>query len=249
MHKIDQLKSSHHSSKHMSELDLYVEMSSYLLILLLKKVGHLQMELLKKYFFIAPENLCPEAKNKLGNISLNNMTVQRRIQQLNEDFEIKSAPSDFEHLAIDESTDGISVVELLVFVHGIDKFFCLFPMKLQTIGSELLSSLLLLYDTASLNMNNYVSIITDGANSMTGVKIGIITLLKEHLAQCGVKLLQFHCIIHQKSLCGKELGFGNFRQCVSEAINFILINVITHREVKEFLKEFDDPLSDILYST
>ena len=57
---------------------------------------------------------------------------------------------------------------------------------------------------------------------MTGMKIRMITLLKECLAQCDVKVLQFHCIIHQENLCSKELRFANLMQCVSEAVNFYL---------------------------
>ncbi|GFX32265.1 hypothetical protein TNCV_1324661 [Trichonephila clavipes] len=57
-----------------------------------------------------------------------------------------------------------------------------------------------LCDAASLNMNTCVSITTDGAQSMIGMEIGTIMLLKEHLAHCGVELLQLHCIIHQENL-------------------------------------------------
>ncbi|GFT12065.1 hypothetical protein TNCV_726521 [Trichonephila clavipes] len=100
--------------------------------------------------------------------------------------------------------------QLVVLVCGINKkILCygkllgMFPMKGQTTGSELLSSLIHLCDAASLNINSCVSITTDGAKSMIGTKIGMVTLLKEHLAHCGVKLWQLHCIIHQENLCGR----------------------------------------------
>ncbi|GFW05665.1 transposable element Tcb1 transposase [Trichonephila clavipes] len=117
------------------------------------------------------------------------MTIQRRIQQLNEDIEnqVKSTVSNFVYcsLAVDEFTDRTSVSQLLVFVRRIDKKFCvteelgMFPMKLQTTGSELLSSLIHLCHAASLNMNNCVRITTDGAKLIIGTKIGMVTLLKE----------------------------------------------------------------------
>ncbi|GFY38462.1 hypothetical protein TNIN_291401 [Trichonephila inaurata madagascariensis] len=113
---------------------------------------------------------------------------------------------------VDESTDRTTVSQLLVFACGIDKIFCvteellgMFPMKGQTTDSELLSSLIRLCDVASLNMSNCVSITTDGAKSMIGTKIGMVTLLKECLAHCGVELLQLHCIVHQENLYGREL--------------------------------------------
>ncbi|GFW46715.1 hypothetical protein TNCV_2980711 [Trichonephila clavipes] len=79
----------------------------------------------------------------------------------------------------------------------------------QTTGSELLSSLIHLCNAGSLNMNNCVSITTDGAKSMIGTKIGMVKLLKECLSHCGVELLQTHSFTHQENLCGKELGFCN----------------------------------------
>ncbi|GFY45337.1 hypothetical protein TNIN_74801 [Trichonephila inaurata madagascariensis] len=80
------------------------------------------------------------------------------------------------------------------------------------------------------------------------MKIVMVTLLKERLARSG-ELLQLHCIIHQENLCGKESGFATLMQCVSEAINFIHSNAFKHRQFKEFLKDFDDMPSDILYYT
>ncbi|GFY47366.1 general transcription factor II-I repeat domain-containing protein 2A [Trichonephila inaurata madagascariensis] len=122
--------------------------------------------------------------------------------------------------AVDESTDRTSISQLLVFVRGIDINFCvtiellgMFPMKEQTTGIELLSSLILLCHAASLNMNNCVNITTDGAKSMIGTKIGMVTLLKE------------------------RLGLP------------IVGNALKHRHIKEFLKDFDDLPSDILYYT
>ena len=61
----------------------------------------------------------------------------------------------------------------------------MFPMKRQAIGSEFHFSLLHLCDTASLNMDKCVSITTDGTEPMTGMKIGMVTLSKECLTECG----------------------------------------------------------------
>ncbi|GFV59410.1 hypothetical protein TNCV_235661 [Trichonephila clavipes] len=128
------------------------------------------------------------------------MTIQKRIQQLNEDIrnKVKSATSNFVYfsLAVDEFTVQSSVSQLLVFVRGIDKKFCvteellgMFPMKRQTTDSELLSSLIYLCNAASLNMNDCVSITTDGAKSMICTQIAMVILLKERPAHCGVEQL------------------------------------------------------------
>ncbi|GFU86876.1 uncharacterized protein TNCV_11, partial [Trichonephila clavipes] len=142
--------------------------------------------------------------------------------------------------AVDESPDRTSVSQLLVFVHETDKKFCvmeellgMFPIKGQTTGSELLPSLIHLCDAASLNMNNCISITTDGAKSMIGTKMGMVMLLKERFAHCGVELLQLHALFI-KRICGKELGFATLMQCVSEAINFICCNALKHGNLKNF---------------
>ncbi|GFU91940.1 hypothetical protein TNCV_3765651 [Trichonephila clavipes] len=127
------------------------------------------------------------------------MSYKRR---LNEDIEnrVKLAASNFVYLslAVDESPDRTSVSQLLVFVHETDKKFCvmkellgMFPIKGQTTGSELLPSLIHLCNAASLNMYNCISITTDGAKSMIGTKMGMVMLLKERFAHCGVELLHY----------------------------------------------------------
>ena len=77
---------------------------------------------------IAIEKLCPEAESKFENTSLSRMAIQRRIQQLNEDIENQVKPTvlNFEYLSlvVDESTDRTSVAQLLAFVRGINKNFC-----------------------------------------------------------------------------------------------------------------------------
>ncbi|GFW63026.1 transposable element Tcb1 transposase [Trichonephila clavipes] len=77
-------------------------------------------DFVKKCCLIASEKLCPEAKRKFENTSLNRRTIQRRIQQLHEDIEnqVKSAASNFEYfsLAVDESTDRTSVSQLCACV-------------------------------------------------------------------------------------------------------------------------------------
>ncbi|GFV55912.1 hypothetical protein TNCV_1390281 [Trichonephila clavipes] len=116
---------------------------------------------------------------------------------------------------------------MLVFVRGIDKNVCvseehlrMFHMKGQTTGNKL-SSVLYLGDAVSLNMNNCISIATDGVKSRNSTKIRMVMLLKGRLVYCGVELVQHHCIIHQENLFGIELGFPTLMQCVSEATNFI----------------------------
>lgn len=247
--------------KQTSELDSCVEVS-LCVAQLIAKGGRpfTDGDFVKDCLLIASEKLCPEAKNKFQNLSLNRMTIQRRVQQLSEDLveQVKLAASRFEYfsLAADESTDITSTAQLLVFIRGVSKDFFvteellgMCPMKGQTTGQELLNSLLDLCNQAELDMRKCVSITTDGAKSMTGVNIGMITLLKQHLGERGSELFQYHCIIHQQNLCAKVLGFENLMKRVCEAINFIRGSALRHREFKEFLAEFEDLPNDVVYYT
>ncbi|GFY71929.1 hypothetical protein TNIN_477551 [Trichonephila inaurata madagascariensis] len=144
------------------------------------------------FFFMQKGNL-KKYKLKHNDYSKKNSTGHR-----------KSTASNLVYfsLAVDESTDQTSVSQLcvLVFVCVIDKKNCvmeellgMFPMMGQTTGNEFFSSLIHLCNAASLNMNNCVSITTDGAKSMIGTKTGMVMLLKERLSHCGVELSQLHC--------------------------------------------------------
>lgn len=73
-------------------------------------------------------------------------------------------------------------------------------MKGQTTGKELLHSLLDLSNRGALFMNKCVSITTDGARSMTGVNIGMISLLKQHLGERKTELLNI-TVLYTNKIC------------------------------------------------
>lgn len=51
------------------------------------------------------------------------------------------------------------------------------------------------------------SVTTDGAENMTSLDEGFIGQLYKYLVKKNIpKPLQFHCVIHQQSLCGKFLS-------------------------------------------
>lgn len=90
---------------------------------------------------------------------------------------------------------------------------------------------------------------TDGAPSMIGSKIGMVTLLSEHMKEKGIQtdLIKYHCIIHQQNLIGKSLGFDHVMKKVVKAVNFIRSRGLNHRQFKEFLDEIECEYGDVLY--
>lgn len=63
-----------------------------------------------------------------------------------------------------------------------------------------------------LNLSWYKlrNVTTDGARNMVGSKTGVVARIKESILKVYAEpLMQFHCIIHQQTLCSKILRFEN----------------------------------------
>lgn len=254
---LDQQKSVF--TKASSTVDTCVEVS-YEIASLIAKSGRpfTDGDFAKKCIMLASEKVCPEASSKLKNISLNRMTVQRRIESLSEDIheQMQSAAANFRYfsLAIDESTDVSSTAQLLLFVRGISEDFQvteelvgLGSLKGNTTGSEILKSVKELCNSSNLDLDKLVSITTDGAPSMIGVRNGMVSLLKEHLGERDKELINYHCIIHQEQLCAKEIGFDRLMRIVTDAINFIRSKGLNHRQFKDLLQNTDSEHNDLVY--
>jgi len=63
------------------------------------------------------------------------------------------------------------------------------------------------------------------------------------------ELTAYHCIIHQKSLCGKALKMDHVMGIITRAVNFIRAKGLNHCQFKAFLGELDTEYSDLPYHT
>lgn len=104
-------------------------------------------DFIKTCMLITMDEICPEKKQAIENISLSRMTVQRRISDISSDlFEQlrqKATKIKYFSIAIDESTDIKDTAQLLVFIRGVTEDFDIFeelagicPMKGRTTGQE-----------------------------------------------------------------------------------------------------------------
>ena len=87
---------------------------------------------------------------------------------------------------------------------------------------------------------------TDGAAAMVGNKKGFEKLLENHVRR---KLLNFHCIIHQESLCAKSssLNLGAVMTTVVKIVNYLVSHSsLVHRQLKSPLEEIDCEYGDLL---
>lgn len=77
----------------------------------------------------------------------------------------------------------------------------LIPLHNKTTADEIYRAFVqVLYDF-ELNLNNFVSLTTDGAASMVGMKSGLRGRINELLTQNKIDDFHFlHCLIHQEAL-------------------------------------------------
>ena len=63
------------------------------------------------------------------------------------------------------------------------------------------------------------------------------------------ELTAYHCIIHQKVLCGNILQMEHVMSSIKQVFNFITAKGLNHRQFKSFLKELDSKFRDLPYHT
>jgi hypothetical protein len=62
---------------------------------------------------------------------------------------------------------------------------------------------------------------TDGAPNMIGKKTGLMGRIRQEMDKQNPEFyIEFHCVIHQQSLCGKTLKFEHVMKVMVSAVNF-----------------------------
>ena len=85
---------------------------------------------------------------------------------------------------------------------------------------------------------------------MIGKQNGLVQLFFKHLGERKYEMKQFHCIIHQQNLCGKELDFDHVMKVVVSTVNFIKSrSALHHRQFKQFLDEIEAEYGDLVFFT
>ena len=85
---------------------------------------------------------------------------------------------------------------------------------------------------------------------MVGKHKGMVSLLKKEMDAREIRhdrLVFFHCIVHQQSLCAKSVKFDCVISVVTSCINFIKKRDLNNRIFKQVLKDFDADYDDLLY--
>ncbi|XP_023231919.1 general transcription factor II-I repeat domain-containing protein 2-like [Centruroides sculpturatus] len=113
-------------------------------------------------------------------------------------------------IALDESTDSINSAQVLYFIYVITDDFQLYEELLalgtlrgKTLGIDIFNNFKEQCHKVELNINNLVSVCTDGAPAMMAKNEGFIAYLKREI-KVPSALIASHCILHQQNLCAKS---------------------------------------------
>ena len=152
----------------------------------------------------------------------------------------------FYSIATDASIDNTDSAPVLVFIRAItgdfncfEDLLCLCTMKNRTHGIDIFNVFKEKCNEAKLSIANLVSVCTDGAPAMKGVREGFIGLLKKELSH-PESLILFYWILHQQNLAAKSATVGDTFNKVLDIVHFIRINSTRHRQFRELLINDDE---------
>lgn len=77
----------------------------------------------------------------------------------------------------------------------------LITISTKTTGRDIMDGVHKQFINLKINIQNTVSITTDGAPNMVGKHNGFIKLLSNEISH---PIINFHCIIHHEALCAKD---------------------------------------------
>lgn len=90
----------------------------------------------------------------------------------------------------------------------------------KTTGRDIMDEVHKEFINLKINIQNIVSITTDGAPNMVGKYNGFIKLFSNEISH---PIINFHCIIHQEALCAKDSmkSLQKVMETVTKIVNFI----------------------------
>ncbi|KII67880.1 General transcription factor II-I repeat domain-containing protein 2A [Thelohanellus kitauei] len=93
---------------------------------------------------------------------------------------------------------------------------------MTTASNYLYQSLVESFDRLGVDWEHAMSLVTGGAPQMIGRNVGGAKRLKN--------LCNFHCIVHQESLCSQIMKVGNVKNVVVKTVNFIRKKGLNYRQ-------------------
>ena len=83
---------------------------------------------------------------------------------------------------------------------------------------------------------------------MCGSQQGLVKLLQNETSKVeNNSVMQFHCVLHQETLCAKYLKMENVMSVVTKTVNFIHSKGLRHRQFQDLLCSLEADFEDVPY--
>ena len=211
----------------------------------------------KKLLVKAAEKLAPKSVHLYQKLNLSRSTVCKRIKEMGQDIEDNLKKRAEKIVNFFDCLDEKLPRNWQYFFEGLHQIFKLIKNLLSlesmhetTRGKDLLEKLLQALSKFNLSLDKLCGVGTNGAPAMVGKHKRMVLLLKNEMDARGIKhdrLVFFHCIVHQQSLCAKSVKFDHMVSMVTDCINFIKKRDLNNSIFKQVLKDFDADYDDLPY--
>lgn len=242
--------------KRSDEMESMVRASYEISLLLAKKKKPYSdgEEVIKPSLSILAKQAGDEKISKMvDQIALSRNTVMRRIDDMatsvNEQITSGVGSCKYFSLALDESCDLTDNAQLSIFVRYVNHNFDVTEELLDlrqlctTRGEDIFNEIKNVAEIKNLDWAKLDSICTDGAPAMTGKIKGAVALLENYL---GREIFKFHCIIHQESLCAKDLDFSSVINPVVRCVNKIRARALNRRQFRSLFPDETEENGELL---
>ncbi|KAL2097960.1 hypothetical protein ACEWY4_007167 [Coilia grayii] len=218
-------------------------------------------ELYKEAMAVTAKTVCSNFKNSeeinaaFGAVPLGPATVTRRVELLSEDVNQQVLKDlsrcEYFSLQLDESLDLTDTAQLVVFVRMVFEDFTtkediltLLHLNERTRGEDIYGVFKSYIRQNNIPIHKLVSITTDRAPAMCGVRAGFIALCRNDPEFPEFK--NYHCVIHQQALTGKVVDFSHVMTLVVKVVNSIRAKALQHRLFKALLDELESAYGDLI---
>lgn len=196
-----------------------------------------------------------EATEKIKRVPFSNNTISRRIVDLSSDLKKQIR----EHFEASENeflklwslqVDECQLLANIRFIKDnkfVNEFLLCHELKTRTKGEDIFNVINDNISLFNLTWKSCVSVFTDGCPSMTGNKVGFVTLVERE----NPDIVTTHCMILRESLAPKTLPV-NLQPVLNQAIkvvNFIKCRPLNSRIFTQLSDAMDSDYKCLLYHT
>ncbi|XP_012928620.1 protein FAM200A-like isoform X1 [Heterocephalus glaber] len=186
-----------------------------------------------------------EIKQRISEMPLSRNTVKDRVlrmasdvsQQLTTDLQKAACYS----MCLDESADINNHATLAIILRYAvgdimrEELVKLVSLRGRTQGVDIYNAVMEAFLSQDIRPEKVVSITSDGEPCMVGATSGFIQFFVKEAKH---PVIQFHCIIHQEALCGKESSkkLDDILKDVSKMVNYIMMHALNFQQFQALLE-------------